>query len=46
MTQGRWRRVARRRTAEALQWQAEADRLSRERDKELAATARLAPARR
>jgi hypothetical protein len=30
MTQGRWRRVARRRTAEALQWQAEADRLSRE----------------
>jgi hypothetical protein len=46
MTQGRWRRVARRRTAEALQWQAEADRLSRERENDLSATPRLAPARR
>ena len=32
MTQSRWRRTARRRAQEALRWQAEADRLSRERD--------------
>ena len=42
--QGRWRRVARRRAAEAVRWQAEADRLVRERDKALAPA--LAPARR
>ena len=30
-TQARWRRTARRRGAEAARWQAEADRLSRER---------------
>jgi uncharacterized integral membrane protein len=35
-TQARWRRMARRRGAEAVRWQAEADRLSRERDKPLA----------
>jgi hypothetical protein len=32
MTQSRWRRAARRRAQEALRWQAEADRLARERD--------------
>ncbi len=32
MTQARWRRAARRRAQEALRWQAEADRLARERD--------------
>jgi uncharacterized integral membrane protein len=30
--QGRWRRTARHRTQEAMRWQAEADRLARERD--------------
>jgi hypothetical protein len=30
--QGRWRRTARTRTQEAMRWQAEADRLARERD--------------
>jgi hypothetical protein len=33
MTQSRWRRTARRRAQEALRWQAEADRLAREREK-------------
>jgi hypothetical protein len=37
MTQSRWRRTARRRAQEALRWQAEADRLARERDQTLAA---------
>ncbi len=32
MTQSRWRRTARKRAQEALRWQAEADRLARERD--------------
>lgn len=32
MTQGRWRRTARSRSHEAMRWQAEADRLARERD--------------
>jgi uncharacterized integral membrane protein len=31
VTQAGWRRTARRRTAEAMRWQAEADRLTRER---------------
>ena len=44
LAQGRWRRVARRRAAEAIRWQAEADRLSRERDTRLASAAQLAPA--
>ena len=44
MTQARWRRTARRRAAEAQRWQAEADRLSRERQAQLASTGRqLAP---
>jgi len=34
--QGRWRRTARNRTQEALRWQAEADRLARERDADVA----------
>jgi uncharacterized integral membrane protein len=47
MTQARWRRAARRRAAEAQRWQAEADRLSRERQAQLASTGRqLAPAQR
>jgi len=40
MTQSRWRRTARRRAQEALRWQAEADRLARERDHTLAAQRR------
>ena len=32
MTQGRWRRTARSKSQDAMRWQAEADRLSRERD--------------
>jgi hypothetical protein len=40
MTQARWRRTARRRAQEALRWQAEADRLARERDQTLAAQRR------
>lgn len=46
MTQGRWRRSARHRAAEAQRWQAEADRLSRERDREHEASRKLAPANR
>jgi uncharacterized integral membrane protein len=41
-----WRRVARRRTLEAQRWQAEADRLHRERDRQLAASSALVPANR
>lgn len=32
MSQGKWRRMARNRTQEAMRWKAEADRLMRERD--------------
>ena len=46
MTQARWRRSARYRAAEAHRWQAEADRLSRERDRGLEASRQLAPANR
>ena len=47
MTQARWRRTARRRAAEAQRWQAEADRLTRERQANLASTGRqLAPVQR
>ena len=46
VAQGRWRRAARRRATEAVRWQAEADRLARERDSQLTATAQLTPARR
>jgi uncharacterized integral membrane protein len=35
-TQSHWRRVARRRSLEAQRWQAEADRLHRDREKRLA----------
>src|SRR5690242_7149688 len=37
LTQARWRRAARRRAAEAQRWQAEADRLARERQAQVAA---------
>ena len=43
MTQARWRRSARRRAAEAQRWQAEADRLRRERTGNLEASRQLAP---
>jgi hypothetical protein len=36
VSQGRWRRAARHRMAEARRWQAEAERLTRERDAEVA----------
>ena len=39
MSQGRWRRTARLRTQDARRWQAEADRLARERDAGMAAGA-------
>lgn len=32
MRQGKWRRIARQRTQEAMRWKAEAERLARERD--------------
>ena len=43
VTQARWRRTARRRTAEAQRWQTEADRLARERQAAVAADRQLAP---
>jgi uncharacterized integral membrane protein len=47
VTQARWRRTARRRAAEAQRWQAEADRLSRERQAQVATASRqLAPVNR
>ena len=47
VTQARWRRTARRRTAEAQRWQAEADRLTRERQAQVATAGRqLAPVNR
>ena len=46
LTQARWRRTARRRAAEARRWQAEADRLSRERQAEVPPARQLAPANR
>ena len=47
VTQARWRRSARRRAAEAQRWQAEADRLSRERQAQIATAGRqLAPVNR
>ncbi len=44
--QSRWRRTARHRTQDAMRWQAEADRLARERDAEVGRTKQLAVARR
>jgi uncharacterized integral membrane protein len=47
VAQARWRRTARRRAAEAQRWQAEADRLSRERQAQIATAGRqLAPVNR
>ena len=46
MTQARWRRTARRRTAEAQRWQAEADRLVRERQAAVPADRQLVPVNR
>ena len=43
MTQARWRRTARRRAAEAQRWQAEADRLARERQAHGPCRRQLAP---
>lgn len=43
--QSRWRRTARHRTQEAMRWQAEADRLMRERDGDVGRQRQLAPAR-
>lgn len=40
LSQARWRRMARIRAGEAKRWQAEADRLMRERDAEVAARAK------
>lgn len=41
MTQGKWRQTARKRTQEAMRWQAEADRLTRERDAQVSSAKRL-----
>jgi hypothetical protein len=46
LTQTRWRRIAQRRALEAQRWQAEADRLQRDRDKHLASSAQLLSANR
>ncbi|PPD28626.1 MAG: hypothetical protein CTY20_09205 [Hyphomicrobium sp.] len=43
--QGRWRRTARNRSQEAMRWQAEADRLARERDATISAQPRDAASR-
>jgi hypothetical protein len=42
MTQSKWRRTARSRALEALRWQAEADRLTRERDRNVTASKAVA----
>jgi hypothetical protein len=44
LTQAGWRRSARRRDVEARRWRAEADRLQRERERELHASRQVAPA--
>jgi uncharacterized integral membrane protein len=41
LTQARWRRTARRRTAEAQRWRAEADRLTRERQAQASTSRQL-----
>jgi uncharacterized integral membrane protein len=46
ITQARWRHAARRRSAEAARWQAEADRLTRERQAQAASAGQLVPANR
>lgn len=40
--QGKWRRIARQRTQEALKWRSEAERLTRERDDHVSAAKKLA----
>jgi uncharacterized integral membrane protein len=42
MTQGRWRKRARSTSQDAMRWQAEADRLARERDAQVEGQKRLA----
>ena len=42
MTQCKWRRTARSRALDALRWQAEADRLARERDRNVSASKAVA----
>jgi uncharacterized integral membrane protein len=42
--QGRWRKTARLKTQDAMRWQAEADRLSRERDAQVAVSRPLVSA--
>jgi uncharacterized integral membrane protein len=42
MTQSRWRRTARSKSQDAMRWQAEADRLARERDQRVEGDKRLA----
>ena len=44
LSQGKWRRIARVRTHEALRWRAEAERLTRERDASVAERKQLAVA--
>jgi uncharacterized integral membrane protein len=46
MTQARWRRSARQRAAEAHRWRTEADRLGRERERDLGTSRDLTLARR
>lgn len=46
MTQGRWRRTARAKSQDAMRWQAEADRLARERDHHVEGQRQLSVARR
>ncbi len=41
MTQGRWRKTARSKSQDAMRWQAEADRLARERDANVEGQKRL-----
>jgi uncharacterized integral membrane protein len=41
-TQGRWRRTARTKSQDAMRWQAEADRLARERDRDVESRKQLA----
>ncbi len=41
LSQGKWRRTARRRTQEAMRWKAEAERLTRERDERVTDQKRL-----
>ena len=46
LTQGRWRKTARVKSQDAMRWQAEADRLARERDGQVAGSRPLLAAKR